>query len=133
MSRLRRERVGRPGAVAGMLAMLGLVLVGPIHHLHAIARDFGAAHHADAAIQPDCHEEHVGHGGTPPAKQPTKAPIYCPVCTLGKMAAALLPPSLPALAVPLVLGDAPLAVATAMPDSLRPAGIARPRAPPVEA
>ncbi len=134
MSRSRRERAGRLGAVAGMLAVLVLAFAGPIHHLHAIARDFGTAHHAVAAVPAeDCHEGHARHGEAPPAKQPANAPVYCPVCTLGKMAAALLAPSQPALTVPLALGDPPIAVATAAPDGIRPVGIARPRAPPVEA
>jgi hypothetical protein len=118
--------------VIGMLAVLGLAAVGPIHHLHAIARDFGTAHHAAAPQPPDCHEEHARHGQVPPP-HPADKPVYCPVCTLGKMTAAFLPASAPTLAVPFLPVDPPVAIATAAPVPLRVGDFARPRAPPAKA
>jgi hypothetical protein len=129
----RRGLAGKLGAAIGVAAMLGLALVAPIHHLHAIARDFGTAQHAGHATQQPCHGEHAGPAQGPPAKPSGSAPVYCPMCTLGKMAAALLPPSLPLVAIPLVTGDAPVFIATPTPSSNRPERVARPRAPPVQA
>ena len=133
MKAFRQSRWSRLGAAVGLLAVLALTALAPIHHVHAIQRDFGGPLQTHQASAEGCHTTASGHAHHTPADQPAKPPIYCPICSLGKMAGSLLPPNLPTLAVPAVGGDvpAPVVVAALLAGRVEPA--ARPRAPPVHA
>jgi len=129
----RHSRWSRLGAAFGLLAVLALAALAPIHHVHAIQRDFGGFAPPHQAQSEGCHTAASGHAHHAPADQPAKPPIYCPICSLGKMAGVLLPPNLPILAAPVVGrdGPAPAVVTPVLVGRTDPA--ARPRAPPVHA
>jgi hypothetical protein len=133
MTIFRRHLWSRLGAALGVLAVLVLALLAPIHHLHAIERALAKAVDGHAGQPAVSHSEHAAHDhGAPPAK-PQRVPTDCPVCTLGKVAAALLPPSVPAVATVVFLHDSPAAIPTTAPLSGWSHSSARPRAPPVHA
>jgi hypothetical protein len=129
---LRHSRWSRLGAAFGLLAVLALAALAPIHHVHAIQRDFGGFAQSHQAQAEGRHASASGHAHHAPADQPAK-PIYCPICTLGKMAGVLLPPDLPVLVPPLTGRDGPALAVAASPLSSRAEPTARPRAPPVHA
>lgn len=133
MTIFRRSRWRRLGASFGVLAVLALTLAAPIHHVHAIGRDLAgiaqAGHHGPATAH-EGHGDHARHGA--PAK-PEAALVHCPLCTLGKMAGLLLPPSLAVIHLPTLAAAMFFPVDRVAAVSSQPRGVAQPRGPPARA
>ncbi len=82
---------GRIGMVFALVAVLGLLLLIPIHHGHALHDALASIASGQTPEQP----HHSGHGnGSHPNDEPP-ASFYCPVCVLGKAVTALVPPAGP--------------------------------------
>ncbi len=111
---------GKPGMAFALLAMLGLLLLIPVHHHHALHQALGSVT-ADAA-----HGHHAGHEHS---DDPSPA-FRCPVCTLGKLA-VLVPPPDTSVRLALHCISAERIVLTAPVAATRYERYAQLRAPPV--
>lgn len=136
MNAFRRQHWTRLGATLGMLAVLTLASLAPVHHVHAIKRAFAgmaATGHAHAAHQAGAPAGPAAHCHDCASDTPDARPAHCPVCTLGKMAAGLLPPDSPAIALPRRADATLVALGSLAAPAGRSERTAQPRAPPAAA
>lgn len=80
---------GRIGMALALAAMLGLLLLMPVHYGHALHDVLTAGTGAAG------HQHHSGHGGGSHPDDEHSPSLRCPVCVFGKAAAALVPPVAP--------------------------------------
>jgi hypothetical protein len=126
MNAMRQLPVRMIAAGLGVVAMLLLGLVAPIHHGHAVASGLAKADVANHGVHK--------HGDAPlPAEEPDLL-NHCLVCTLGKMSGALAPHWAESILQPPLLAE-PIHFTHYSPTRApsRPEHIAQPRAPPVMA
>lgn len=80
---------GRIGMALPLAAMLGLLLLIPVHHGHALHDVLTAG--GEASI----HSHHSEQGGGSHPDDEHSPSLRCPVCVFGKATAALVPPVAP--------------------------------------
>jgi hypothetical protein len=131
MGPFRHGLIAKLGAASGVVALLALVLLAPIHHIHAIAFSFTKAGHAlhDGQLS---HDRSASNPGEHTPDEPGRPPVRCPFCMAAKSASVLLPLVGPAIAVRFAAIGSVAPVPAASPTPLRFVPAARPRAPPAQ-
>jgi hypothetical protein len=129
MKRFRHGLTAGLGTVFGLVGLFGLVLLAPIHHLHAVVLDLGKTHSGQHGGLP-WHYGSAANPEDPPSDEPARPPIRCPICTLVESATSLLPPTAPAVVPTFAVTGTVVALPVRLPIPRRFDDTARPRAPP---